>query len=123
VGRNLNSEILKFFEARMAEHSKVADCRLLPVEEEFIYNIRRYTYNDELRVWLSDRYRFTDMDFYNRPSQLGAGDYIVIADPAGYSTASTELIRQSRIGVGKLDVFMGALNKQKLWTYLPPGEE
>jgi hypothetical protein len=63
------------------------------------------------------------MDFNNRPRQLGPGDYIVIAKPEAGGGAGPELIRQYRIGVGKLGIFMGALNLRNMWTYEPPDEE
>jgi hypothetical protein len=123
VGKDLHYTIRPFFEKRIAEHSAVASCVLLPCEQEFIYRISRARYEDEVLVWLADQYHFTDMDFYNRPRQLRPGDYIVIAKPEAEGGASPELIRQYRIGVGKLGMFMGALNKRKMWTHEPPDEE
>ena len=47
----------------------------------------------------------------------------MIGKPEADGGASPELIRQYRIGVGKLGIFMGALNVRKMWTYEPPDEE
>jgi hypothetical protein len=123
MGKDLYYTIPQFFEKRILEHSAVESWILLPCDEEYIYRISRARYGDQVLVWLSDQYHFTDMDFYNRPRQLRAGDYIVIAKPEASGGASTELIRQYRIGVGKLGVFMGALNKRNMWTYEPPDEK
>jgi hypothetical protein len=74
-------------------------------------------------VWLSDAYLFTDMDYHNRPSELGPGDYVLVAKPEGGAHVSPELIDEARIGVGKLAEFMGALTKRDTWTYKPPSWE
>jgi predicted nucleotidyltransferase len=97
------------FEKRISEHSAVTSWVRLPCEEEFIYRISRIRYGDQVLVWLADQYLFTDMDFYNRPQQLRPEDYILIAKPEASGRVSAELIRQYRIGVGKLGMFMGAL--------------
>jgi hypothetical protein len=123
MGKDLYYSIPKFFEARMAEHSAVVSCEQLPIEEEYIYRIVRANYSDRVQIWLADQYHFTDMDFYNRPRQLSAGDYILIAKPEANGGASRDLIRQYRIGVGKLGELMGALNKREMWTYVPPDDE
>jgi hypothetical protein len=123
MGNDLYYAIPQFFEKRISEHSAVTSWVRLPCEEEFIYRISRIRYGDQVLVWLADQYLFTDMDFYNRPQQLRPEDYILIAKPEASGRVSAELIRQYRIGVGKLGMFMGALNKRNMWTYEPPDEE
>jgi hypothetical protein len=123
MGKDLYYTIPQFFEKRLCEHSAVGSWARLPYEEEFIYRIFRIQYEDQVLVWLADQYLFTDMDFYNRPQQLRPGDYILIAKPEASGRVSPDLIRQYRIGVGKLGIFMGALNKRKMWTYEPPDEK
>jgi hypothetical protein len=123
MGKDLYYTILQFFEKRISEHSAVDSWVRLACEQEYIYRVSRVRYGDQALVWLADQYLFTDMDFYNRPQQLGPGDYILIAKPEANGAVSAELIRQYRIGVGKLGMFMGALNKRNMWTYEPPDEE
>ncbi len=93
------------------------------VEGEYVYELDRRKFKDTIRVWLSDAYRFTDMDYYNRPKELRAGDYILIAKPEGGDGSSKQLIDAGRIGVGKLADFMGALNVRQMWTYVPTTDE
>lgn len=95
----------------------------LACDEGIVYEIQRERYSDRVKIWLSDAYLFTDMDFLNRPSIITAGDYILIAKPEGGEVVSHELISSSRIGVGKIGELMGALNKREMWTYVPPTEE
>jgi hypothetical protein len=123
MGSNLYYTIPKFFEDRMHEHSMVADIRQLPAEGEIVYEITRYRYDDKVKVWLSDAYRFTEMDYFNRPKVLKAGDYILIAKPEGGGEIKEQLIASARIGVGKLAELMGALNVKAMWKYAPPTEE
>ena len=123
MGKDLYYTIPKFFEDRMREHSMVADLRRLDVEGEFVYEITRKRYVDVIRVWLSDAYRFTEMDYFNRPQELRPGDYILIAKPEGGGGVSEQLIGSAQIGLGKMADLMGALNNRRMWTYIPPTEE
>jgi hypothetical protein len=123
MGKDLYYTIPQFIEQRISEHSAIDSWIRLPYEEEFIYRISRIRYEDQVLVWLADQYLFTDMDYYNRPRQLRPGDYILIAKPEATSRVSIKLIRQYRIGVGKLGIFMGALNRRNMWTYEPPDEK
>ena len=123
MGNNLYYTIPKFFEDRMREHSMVVTIQRMNVEGEFVYEITRRKYDDTIRIWLSDAYRFTKMDYFNRPRELKAGDYILIAKPEGDGGVDDELIDATHIGVGKIGELMGALNVRRMWTYVPPSEE
>lgn len=120
MGKNLYYTIPRYFEARMAEHSIVKSCRLLPNDSEIIYEIKRNRYDDTIRVWLSDQYKFGDADFQNRPREIRPGDYILIARPEASSHGGYS---DEKIRVGKLADFMGALTKRQMWKYEPPSAE
>jgi len=122
VGLDLHCTILPFFEERMKEHSHVASFKRLSVEGEYIYEIERLKFYNCVKVWLSDAYKFTEMDYYNRPKELKAGDYILIAKPEGSGGVRRDLIDTTKIGVGKLGELMGALTVAKMWAYVPPSE-
>lgn len=107
----------------MEAHSNVLGVEDVSTEDFFLYRIRRLRPNDSVLVWLSDAYRFTDMDFHNRPEELGPGDFILIAKPEGGGGASAQLINEARIGVGKLAELMGALTKRDVWAYEAPNWE
>jgi len=120
MGKNIHYSIIDFFENRMAQHSNVASCRPLKNDTEYVYEIKRLRFGDTVRVWLSDHYHFNEMDLYNRPREIRAGDYILIARPeaqdhGGYS--------EDNIRVGKLADFMGSLNKKEMWKYEPPSDD
>ena len=67
MGLDLHCTILPFFEERMEKHSHVASFKRLSVEGEYIYEIKRLKFHNCVKVWLSDAYKFTEMDYYNRP--------------------------------------------------------
>lgn len=118
--KDLYYTIPRYFLDRMAEHSNVAAVENESTDEFFLYRLTRADQRDTVLVWLSDAYRFTDMDFHNRPKELQAGDYILIAKPEGGGGASQELIAEARIGIGKLAELMGALTQREMWKYDPP---
>jgi hypothetical protein len=120
MGKDLHHTIPKFFERRMCEHSNVRSFRLLSNEFEIIYEIERLRYGDKVRVWLADQYSFGEVDFNNRPTEIRAGDYILIARP---ESSPDEGYTDGKIRIGKLKDFMGALTKREMWKYVPPSDE
>ena len=107
----------------MLQHTAVESCSRLPIDEEYIYEVRRTRYDDTVRVWLADQYHFNDMDFHCRPRQLKKGDYVLIARPEASASVNQDLIQESKIGVGKIGELMGALNKREMWKYVSTTEQ
>lgn len=122
MSKDLHPSIRTFFLARMNDHDAVSAVDLLPNDDDFIYELRRSRFRDTITVWLSDAYLFTDADFYNRPGALSEGDYIIVGKPEGGIAVDYELIRQYKIGVGKIGKFMGAINLPEPWRFLTPEE-
>lgn len=118
--KDLYYTIPEYFIKRMREHSNVESIQDQSTEDYFIFRVNRLNPRDSVRIWLSDAYRFTEMDFHNRPEELEPGDYALIAKPEGGGGVSYELIKDARIGVGKLAELMGALTKRNMWEYEPP---
>lgn len=122
MGKDLHPSINSFFLTRMNEHDAVSGIEIIQNDDDYIYELRRKRFGDTITVWLSDAYLFTDADFHNRPAGVTAGDYIIVGKPEGGIAVDYELIRQYRVGVGKIGKFMGALNFQEPWRFLT-GEE
>lgn len=122
MGKDLHPSIRSFFLDRMNEHDAVSTVDMVPDDDDFIYELRRSRFGDTITVWLSDAYLFTDADFHNRPPAIAEGDYIIVGKPEGGLAADYELIRQYKIGLGKIGKFMGALNFPEPWRFLT-GEE
>lgn len=106
----------------MAKHSNVAGIDDITTEEYFLFRVRRDRPRDSLVVWLSDAYRFGDMDYHNRPQDLAPGDFILVARPEAGFRVANDLIEQNQIGVGQIGKFMGALNSRRSWQYLTAEE-
>lgn len=119
--KDLYYTIPEYFRDRMNEHSKVVSVHDETTTDFYLYRITRKHFGNVL-VWLSYAYRFTDMDYNNRPAELSSGDFILIAKPEGGFTVSEELIINARIGVGQLAKLMGALTARNPWEYLTPTE-
>src|SRR5205814_1870223 len=83
-----------------------------------LYRVHRRRQGDVVLVWVSDAYLFTDMDYHNRPDELGPGDYVLVAKPEGGAQVSAELIAEARIGVGQVAELMGALTVRDTWKYV-----
>jgi hypothetical protein len=122
MGKDLHPSIRSFFVARMHEHDAVSSVEMLNDDDDFLYDIRRARFGDSITVWLSDAYLFTDAEFHNRPASLSEGDYIIVGKPEGGIAVDYELLRQYKIGVGKIGKFMGALNFADLWRFLTAEE-
>lgn len=118
MGKDLHHTILKFFFARMGEHDAVSNLSLLNHEDEFLYRIRRDRFGDEITVWLSDAYLFTEANLHNAPQEIADNDYIIIAKPEGGYNLDYDLIRREKIGVGNIGKFMGAINLPEPWRFL-----
>lgn len=118
--KDLYYTIPEYFKSRMTDHSNVRRVENESSDDFFLYRVHRIKQRDSVLVWLSDAYHFTDVDYESRPTELGSGDYILIAKPEGGGGASEHMIDAARIGVGRIGEFMGALNVSQLWTYEPP---
>lgn len=119
MSKDLYYTIPRFFLDRMRKHSSVRDVEDISTGEFYLYRIHRDR-GDAVLVWLSDAYLFSDMNYHNRPSELGPGDYVLVAKPEGGADVSPELIADARIGVGKLAELMGALAQRDTWKYDAP---
>ena len=120
MGTDLHRSIINFFEARLREHAKVESFQRLPHSEEVLYEVKRRGL-DPVVVHLSDAYRYTQVDFDARPSEVRESGFILIAKPEGNYNA--DLVTDARvmgIGLGKIGKLLGALNRRDYWRYDPP---
>lgn len=115
--KDLYYTIPRYFLERMSEHSNVSSVADESTDDFFLYRVDRKKFGSVL-VWLSDAYRFGDMDFNNRPANLTSGDFILVAKPEGAFSVSPQLIANAKIGIGQLAKMMGALTARQPWEYL-----
>ena len=125
MGKALRREHITFFTARMDEHDRVSNWLVIENQDEHLFRIRRTLpgSESEVIVHLTDAYRYGLAEFFARPSQLGAGSYVVMGMP--HADADLEVIekaKEHRIGIGHIRKFMGALNSKNIWEYMTPDE-
>ena len=125
MGRSLRPEHITFFTTRMNEHNLVVSWEPIADKHEYLFKVQRTLQGsvNEVIVHLTDAYRYGLADFFARPGQLKAGSYVVIGMPhADAGQSVIDKAKEHRIGVGRIGNFMGALNYQNIWEYMPPGE-
>ena len=125
MGKQLRPEHIGFFTDRMDEHSRVLNWVPIEHQHECLFRIRRSISRSQqdVVVHLTDAYLYGLAEFYARPSELKSGSFVVIGMP--HADTSSEVIEEAKkygIGIGHIGKFMGALNVQNVWEYLPPEE-
>jgi hypothetical protein len=102
----------------MGEHSAVECYTDKSDGENYLFLIERNRERPPVLVHLSDAYFYGQLEYIARPSQLGRGDFILIARPeASYDEGIVAAARRNGIGIGKISKLMGALNQEKIWLY------
>ena len=120
MGRNLHSQNLAFFLARLEEHDRVESFDVMDNSDEYLYRICRPLGLPEVRVHLSDAYEYTRGEFLTRPDEIRVrNSFVVLGLPHAHEIAPTmiEEARESGVGLGRIGKFMGALNRRNVWEY------
>ena len=122
MGRDLHYTILQFIERNLSSHAKVASWKRMdtPQDDDYIYLIIRTDGFSDVIVHASDEYRYTLTHYYQKPAQITAGGFILIAKPeGGYSYDIVEIAQNDKISIGKWGALMGALYHDNHWNYIP----
>jgi hypothetical protein len=124
MGTNLKPSVLGFFNARMAEHSRVSLHTRTPRADEYVFEIQRKDGLPTINVHVSDAYDYGLVDYLARPKQIGRGDFILIVRPeARFDRSLIERARKDGIGIGMIGKLMGALNLEDVYKYVPQDEK
>ena|SRR5688572_3636082 len=115
MGKDLAPSIIRFLEERLTFHSKVKSFEMIDDNEYFIYHIKRKNDMRDLYLLLSDDYYFGDFAIIINHPLLKDGGFILIAKPE--ATDYSENNFNKKLGIGKIGKLLGALNKDKFWTY------
>lgn len=123
MGRNLHYTIPRYLEKALDQHTKVESwSRIdnLKTDNDYIYLVKRTDGLSDVVVHASDEYPYQLTDYFQKPYQIGAGSFILIARPeADYDYAIVELASQDQISIGKFSALMGALHIGQHWNYVP----
>jgi hypothetical protein len=123
VGRNLHYTIPKYLESSLTGHAKVISWRRIDdrqLDDHYIYAVKRRDGLSDIIVHLSDEYQYSIDDYFQKPSSIKEGAFILIARPeATYHDSIVEISIQDRVSIGKFGALMGALYKERHWEYIP----
>lgn len=107
----------KFFEDRMRRHHIVTG---ISSEMPGVYNLDLRS-GKTLRVFICECYSYGEAEYHETVEKLGAVNAVVMNSMwCGYTKAAKELCKDGEVGLFKVSEFMGALNKEKFWLYVPP---
>lgn len=105
----------KFFEDRMADHSRV---RKIESAGNGLYHL---TLSDsrEMTVFICECYSYGTAEFIETVDNLGKLDAVVInSNWCGYTDELKLQCRNDGIGLFDIRDFMAAINKNEFWLYL-----
>ena len=124
MGRDINYQLIQFFESKILGHSKVNSAERVDDDSDdyMIYKVRRSGLPD-LLILMADQYDFTETDLNSLPDQISKGDVVYIADPNGHaSSAAFSEGKERGIYIGGFGLVFGVLNLAKPWMYISPEE-
>ncbi len=123
MGRNLYYIIPRYLENALEQHAKVESWSRIDdakADNDYIYLVKRIDRLSDIVIHASDEYIYQLTDYFQKPYQIDAGSFILIARPeADYDYAIVELASQDQISIGKFSALMGALHVEEHWNYIP----
>ncbi len=124
MGRDLHYTIPKFIEKHLKQHEKVVSLQRIDdliKDDDYIYIIKRSSGLSDVVMHASDEYMYTLSHYFQKPTQITAGGFILIAKPeAKYVHSIAETSQHNKISIGKWGALLGALNHENHWEYIPP---
>lgn len=114
MGKNLHYSIINFIKDRLNECDKIKTFNFIPNDNCYIIQVNRYTPFETFNIYISDVYRFTLTDYYNKPKDIKRGDFIYLARPEANFSNEIELLEMSLnegIYVGKFSRLLNFINR------------
>jgi hypothetical protein len=117
MGKDLHYTILPYLEKALQNHTMVQSLKKEETDEHIFYNIKRVSKSD-LRIWVSDAYRFNIHDYIQRPHNI---NFIYLAKPeSDYDQDGVvRMAFNDGINIGKFSALMGILYKDDIKRYIP----
>ena len=121
MGKDLHYSIRPFIERALASHQAVKEIEKIDSEDFYAYKLHRNFGMSDVIVVLSDDYYFGATSLLSKPQLLKDGGFFLIARP---EARDYEINKENeKLSVGKIGKLLGALNREKFWTYEPPSDE
>ncbi len=123
MGRKFHYTIPEFIETKLRQHKMVASLERIDdisKDDDLIYLIKRVNGLSKIVMHASDEYIYTLDHYFQKPEQITARGFILIAKPeAKYVHSIAEVAQEDKISIGKWGALMGALYQRKHWEYTP----
>lgn len=114
MGKNLHYSIIDFTKKQLQKCDKIISFEIIPDDHFYIVQIfRKYPY-EKFKIYLSDEYVYTIVDYYNKPKEICKGDFIYIARPEANFSNEIEILETSLrdgIYIGKFGRLLAFMNK------------
>jgi hypothetical protein len=106
----------QFLEKVLGEHTRVES---FDSDGDRTYTVVR-NQGDTLRIYLTGKYTFGILDYYELRANHPTVDCIVAASPyLSYTRDAKEAARGDCVGLFTMKEFLGALNYTRVWEYEP----
>jgi len=117
MGKDLHYTILPYLEDQLKKHTMVLNFNKIETDENIFYDITRNN-KPNLKIWVSDSYRFNINNYLQRPQEI---DFIYLAKPeSNYNREEVvEMAYNDGINIGKFGALMGILYKKNIKDYIP----
>lgn len=117
MGKDLHYTILPYLEKMLKNHTMVISFNKIETNENIFYDITRDN-KPNMKIWVSDSYRFNINDYLQRPQEI---DFIYLAKPeSNYNRNEVvEMAYNDEINIGRFGALMGILYTDNIKEYIP----
>lgn len=114
MGKNLHYSIINFIKERLTKCNKIETFNFISNDDYYVLKINRIYPFESFKIYLSDEYLYTIMDYYNKPKEINKGDFIYLARPEANFSNEIELLEvalDEDIYIGKFARLLTYINK------------
>lgn len=114
MGKNLHYSIINFIKDRLQECDKIESFDIIPDPNYYIIQVNRMYPFESFKIYMSDEYRYTTMDYYSKASEISSGDFIYLARPEANFVNEIEVIElalNEGIYIGKFARLLSFINR------------
>ena len=95
MGKDLHYSIINFIKERLKECDKIESYNFISDDNCYIIQVNRYHPFENFKIYLSDAYRYTLIDYYNKHKKIEKGDFIYLARPEANFSNEIEILEIS----------------------------
>ena len=114
MGKNLHYSIINFIKQRLQECNKINSYILIPNANHYVIEVKRNLPYESFKIYMSDEYRYTIMDYYNKSTEINKGDFIYLARPEANFANEIEIMETALfdgIYIGKFSRLLSFMNR------------